>query len=67
MLEFLRYGYAQIGPLPAVEKTAYHLYVHPWSPDHVVWSLHFDDGLSGREYDFDWNGKAIDEANVIQK
>jgi hypothetical protein len=63
-LQFIQYGYAQIGPLPAIEKTAYRLYVRPWIPDRVAWSLHFDDGVSGQEYDFEWNGKEIDDENI---
>jgi hypothetical protein len=66
-LQLLRYCYKNIGPLTAAEKTSYQLYVSPWAYDRVVWSLNFEDGLSGQEYHFDWNGKGIDEENIVQK
>jgi hypothetical protein len=60
--QFLHRAYTKIRPLPPVKETCYHLSASPsWH-----WNLRFDDGLSGKEYSFEWKGKGLDENSIKQ-
>jgi len=61
-MQFLNRAYAKIGPLASSLGTCYHLFANP--PTH--WHLDFEDGFSGNEYAFEWNGRGLDESSVKQ-
>jgi len=61
-MQFLNRTYAKIRPLPPAEGTCYHLSVST-STD---WNLKFEDGFSGKEYKFKWNGRGLDENSIKQ-
>jgi len=61
-MQFLHRAYVKIRPLPSVEGTRYHLLADP----SISWSLCFDDGLSGKEYRFEWDGKGLGESSIKQ-
>jgi len=61
-MQFLDRAYIKIKPLTPNEKTSYHL--RATSP--TDWYLNFEDGFSGKEHSFRWNGKGLDEKSVKQ-
>jgi hypothetical protein len=63
-LRALKLAYDKIKPLPSVKGTSY-LFFRLASQDH--WSLKFEDGTSGEEYSFSWNGQGLDENSIRQE
>jgi len=63
-MEFLNRVYAKIGPLSSASQTCYHLSAEP--NQKIRWAAHFEDGFSGNEYSFRWNGKGLDENSIEQ-
>lgn len=61
---FLNRVFAKIGPFAPASRTMYHLRAHPSKK--TYWSLSFDDGFSGNEYSFEWNGRGLDKNSVKQ-
>lgn len=61
-MEFLDRVYAKIKPLPLHSGTGYHLSSNP--DEEMGWHIRFEDGFSGNEYSFRWNGKGLDENNI---
>jgi hypothetical protein len=53
-LGFIRKSYQKVGTLSSVDATYYDILA---PADNAYWSLVFFDGISGKEYWFDWNGK----------
>jgi hypothetical protein len=64
-LQFIERAYARIEPLTPARNTRYHLSAY-LSSDVLGWSLGFEDGFSGREHRFTWNGKGFDEGSIVQ-
>jgi len=62
--QFLEMAYAKIGPFATALGTHYHLYASPNRNTH--WHLSFNDEFSGTEYNFEWNGKGLDENSIKQ-
>jgi hypothetical protein len=62
--QFLERAYAKIGPFATALGTNYHLFSYPTR--NTYWCLLFHDGFSGTEYDFEWNGKGLDENSIKQ-
>jgi hypothetical protein len=63
--KFIERAYAKIEPLTPARNTGYHLSAYI-SHDGLVWRLNFEDGFSGREHAFKWNGKGFDEGSIVQ-
>jgi hypothetical protein len=63
-MEFLNRVYAKIGPLSSASGTFYHLSAEP--NQKIRWTVSFEDGFSGNEYSFRWNGKGLDENSIEQ-
>jgi len=60
--QFIEKAYRKIEPLTPVKSSRYNLQARP--PPNMYWYLNFEDGFSGAEYPFHWNGKKIDENSV---
>jgi len=54
-LETLHKAYTQIGPLPEVPYTEYALHVFSYPASPCRWMAVFIDGVSGREYIYEWD------------
>lgn len=65
-VQFIERAYAKIGPLTPVRGTKYHLSAHQNSSRGVYWTITFEDGFTGAELVFDWNGKGFDENSIKQ-
>jgi len=61
-MQFLDRAYIKIRPLSSAEETCYHLQISPFTG----WQLNFEDGFSGKEYTFKWNGEGLDEDSIKQ-
>ena len=63
-IHFLNRAYIKIKPLVPASKTRYHLSAGAYnSPS---WRLTFDDGFTGNDFVFEWNGKGLDENSIKQ-
>lgn len=65
-LQFLKRAYAIIKPIPPALGTCYHLRAVSYAKE-KPWSVHFEDGFSGKPYKFSWNGKGLDESSIVQE
>ena len=63
-MQFIHRAYTRIEPLTPDEKTTYHLLAYQNA--NIIWRLFFEDGFSGREHRFEWDGKGFDESNMTQ-
>lgn len=63
-MQFLKRTYAKIGPFAPATMTSYHLRAFPSRK--TYWTLSFSDNFSGNEYEFEWNGRGLDENSVKQ-
>lgn len=62
-LQSLSKIYDKIKPLPSVEGTTY-IFFKSATGKH--WNIVFEDGLTGNEYSFKWDGLGLDETNIEQ-
>jgi hypothetical protein len=63
-LQFLKQMYGGISPLSQVTGTHCSLHVFPHEEDNATWLLSFKDGFQGRVFDYEWNGKEINDDNI---
>lgn len=63
-MQFAERAYSRIEPLTPDEKTGYHL--SAVQNANIIWKLTLEDGFSGREHRFEWDGKGFDESNMTQ-
>jgi hypothetical protein len=63
--QVIRRTYAKIGPLHVTDKTIYYLFAYP--QEDIYWIIRYIDGFNGNEYSFKWDGKGLDEKNIIQQ
>jgi len=63
-MQFLSRSYDRIKPLPPVEDTCYNLYAKP--TQQTYWIAVFQNGLSGDEHSFEWDGRRLDENGIKQ-
>ena len=56
-LEFLKKSCEKVGPLSQADWTMYHLYTHASGPKEQLWDVSFEDGVTGKEFRFSWDGK----------
>ena len=63
-MQFIERVYAKIGPLTPVKGTHYYLSAFPTPA--MGWVIRFEDGFTGAEYAFKWNGKGFDEKSISQ-
>ncbi len=63
-MKFIERAYAKIGPLTPIRNTMFILTVI--SGDSKPWQLTFEDGFTGDEHLFHWDGKEFDEGNITQ-
>ena len=59
-LKFLKRVYSKIGPLSINPRSAYSLSAYP-----DYWTAFFEDGVSGNEYTYQWEGNSLDEKSII--
>ena len=64
-LQFLGRVYVRIKPIPPAKSTCYHLNARAYSKN-TPWRVTFEDGFSGNEYVFEWDGKGLDENSIKQ-
>ena len=62
-LQALSKAYDKIKPLPSVEGTYYSINMSGYLKN---WHISFEDGLSGNEHKYDWNGGGLDENSIIE-
>lgn len=62
--QIIKKTYVRIGPLHPAEKTDYHLHAYPL--EDIIWSISYKDGLTGNVYSFKWDGKGLNEKNILQ-
>jgi hypothetical protein len=63
-MSFLKMAYAKITPLSPSFKTYYSIASYAFCE--LPWTAKFEDGFSGNEFSFDWNGKGLDEKSIKQ-
>jgi len=63
-MQFIERAYAKIEPLTPAKGTLYQLMAYPTID--MRWRLSFEDGFSGTEHAFTWNGKGFDESSITQ-
>jgi hypothetical protein len=64
-MQFLDRAYARIKPLSSVEETCYYFSASPTQG--IGLRAMFDDGFSGNEYVFAWDGKGLDGNSIKQE
>lgn len=62
--QFLSRAYSQIGPFAPAIGTSCHLSVLRAGKSQWNWILDFKDRFTGKEYQFTWNGKKINDKNI---
>ena len=55
--------YDKIKPLPITKGTSFLIDKFATKKN---WSIKFEDGISGNEYGFEWDGQGLDENNIKQ-
>ena len=56
-LEFLKKSCEKVGPLSQADWTMYHLSTYAWASQEKLWHVSFEDGGTGKEFGFSWDGK----------
>jgi hypothetical protein len=64
-LQFLNRAYERVGPLSRDFKTYYVLYAD--AGRELPWYVIFQDGITGREYEFEWGGRGLDAENLKER
>ena len=62
-MQFLKRVYVKITPISPSTKTYYHLTARAYSQE-APWKVTFEDGFSGEEHPYVWNGKGLDEDSI---
>ena len=64
-MQFLNMAYVRIKPIQPAIRTSYYLIARAYSKD-APWKLEFEDGFTGKDYSYEWNGKGLDENSIKQ-
>jgi hypothetical protein len=65
-MQFLNKVYVKIKPLNQAMKTCYHLSASAYAKE-TPWRVTFEDGFSGNDYTFKWDGKGLGEDSIKQE
>jgi hypothetical protein len=64
-MQFLNMAYVRIKPIQPAARTYYYLLARAYSKN-APWILTFEDGFTGKDYVFEWNGKGLDKNSIKQ-